>query len=1014
MGNDIQRRDFFKVLAATGAATAAVAGCADPPEKLIPYLVPPTNIEFVPGHPVEYATTCMECPAACGMVVKTREGRAIKAEGNPDHPGNAGALCVRGQASLQTLYNPARLASALVREGTTWKAVPWTQAETTLAERIRGLSDRRQLVYLTGNGAGTRGRFLDAWLAALGGAPKLVFEPLGQQNIKAANDQSFRRPEIPQYRIEQATFLLNFGSDFLETWLNPVRQARAFAAMHAIDDAKRSKGRFVHVGPHVSLTGANADQWVAIRPGSERILALALAREVLQRRGKSVSPPEAARLREYLAPYTLESAQDATGVAKDRIAQLAREFAGARSSLALAGGTLAASEAGTATQVAVNLLNHVAGNLGKTVHFGEAQQIDHGAPFSEVLALVKRMQAGAVQLLIVDGANPLHALPATAGFADALAKVPTVVSLSPAWDETTSKAHLVLPGLTFLESWGDAFPQKGVNALVQPVMAPVYPLKSVEDTLLAVARAAGATQFEKTATYYDYLRAAWAGVQKEVGNREAFDVFWRKALQAGGVFQQVSASGAVRLDLRVLAEPAPRGKLAGTGLVLLPTASLRHHDGRGARNPWLQEIPDPISQVVWDSWADIHPTTAKRLGIAHGQAIRVKSPYGEVETAAYLHYGVHEDAIAIPLGQGRTDSGRDADQRGVNVMTLLPAVHDPASGQFAFVTTRVSVEPLPHQAFLVQTDGSPRQLGRGIIQQMSLEQVAKGEAPAAGHGGEVAAAAAGAAGQSAAGTVHARAASFYPPRERTPGYHDPYRWGMSVDGDRCTGCSACVAACYAENNIPVVGKERVGLGREMSWLRIERFIEGRGEEYQTLLQPMFCQQCSNAGCEPVCPVYATYHNPEGLNAQVYNRCVGTRYCSNNCAYKVRRFNWFNYEFKSPLHLQLNPDVTVRSKGVMEKCTFCVQRIQHARLKADGEGRPIKDGEVQPACVQTCPTRALTFGNLADPASEVSRKSMRGEEARQKRVRQYEVLEELANLPAVTYQRRVRVTTEQEA
>jgi molybdopterin-containing oxidoreductase family iron-sulfur binding subunit len=296
---------------------------------------------------------------------------------------------------------------------------------------------------------------------------------------------------------------------------------------------------------------------------------------------------------------------------------------------------------------------------------------------------------------------------------------------------------------------------------------------------------------------------------------------------------------------------------------------------------------------------------------------------------------------------------------------------------------------------MVQNDGSPRQLGREIIQTISLKEAKEGTAPK----------------REESGNPH----NFYGGQEKqNPGYHDPYRWGMTVDVDRCTGCSACAGACMSENNVPVVGKERNALGREMSWLRIERYLEGEGDSFQVLMQPMFCQQCGNAGCEPVCPVYATYHNPDGLNAQIYNRCVGTRYCSNNCAYKVRRFNWFQYDFTAPLHLQLNPDVTVRSRGVMEKCTFCVQRIQRAKMAAHEQGREIKDGEVTPACVQTCPTGALTFGNLADPNSAVSKKALRGEEQAKQRVRQYEVLEELRQLPAVTYLRKVTLTQTTEA
>jgi molybdopterin-containing oxidoreductase family iron-sulfur binding subunit len=992
MHQGIRRRDFFKVLAAGSAATVAAAGC-EPPEQLIPYLLPPDNIEFVPGNPIEYATTCAECSAGCGMVIQTREGRAIKAEGNPDHPVNQGALCIRGQASLQTLYNPARLKSALKRTAEGWEAIGWDAAEQELQARISAVADKRQIVLLTGHVAGSKAAFLDAWLEALGASPKVVLEPLAQHNVRKANELTFFRKETPQYRVSEADFLLNFGAEFLETWLSPVQQNREFAAMHSLDEAGAKKGKFVHVGPHVSLTGANADQWVPVRPGTEMVLALALAREVFEKNKRNFRGREGDLLARFLGPYTLDRAAQETGAEKKTLAKLAGEFRTAKASLALAGGNTVAGDMGTNTQVAVNLLNYVAGNIGKTVLFGASREIDRATPYAEVLEVVRRMKAGEVKLLLIDGTNPLYSFPPAVRFEEALDKVETIVSFSSAWDETTHRAHLALPGLTFLERWGDAFPQKGTSSLMQPVMAPLYPLKAMEDTLLAAAGKLGLSQFEKTPTFREYLRAAWAEKQKETGSKAEFESFWSGSLQKGGVFQQISFSTSVRLNQALLARKMQAGKIQGEGLVLLPTVSLRHHDGRGASKPWLQEIPDPISQVAWGSWADINPDTGRKLGISHGEQIRISSPHGELETVAYFHYGVHRDAIAVPMGQGHTKSGRNADQVGVNVMGLLPSAADRASGEFAYLSTRVKVQGSGKRAFHIQLDGSPRQGERGIIQTMTLEQYRKGEVPV--HGAH----------QPVEG--HApRNRDFYAPREKTPGYYDPYRWGMVVDSDRCTGCSACTAACYAENNLPVVGKERVALGREMSWMRIERFMEGEGNGYQTLLQPMFCQHCGNAGCEPVCPVYATYHTPEGLNAQVYNRCVGTRYCSNNCVYKVRRFNWFNYEFESPLNLQLNPDVTVRSKGVMEKCTFCVQRIKRVRDTANDEGRLVADGEIVPACVQTCPTKALTFGNLADASSKVSQKAMRGEPRKKQRVRQYEVLEELANLPAVTYLRKV--------
>ncbi|MEE8434042.1 MAG: 4Fe-4S dicluster domain-containing protein [bacterium] len=1007
MTKGMQRREFFKAIAVGGAVTA-VASCVDKPEKLIPYLMPPDNVEFVPGIPLEYATTCMECPANCGMIVKTREARAIKAEGNPDHPLSRGALCIRGQASLQTHYNPARYASARRRGKDGWEDISWQDAEQQFSAMLRAAADKRGIVYITGNAAGSRAGFLDKWLGELGAASKVVLDPLGGHSIRAANKRTFGRAEVPQYRIEAAKLLLNFGSDFLETWQNPVENAQRYTEMHAYDDQRKNKGKFIHVGPHLSLTGSNADQWVNVKPGSEAIVALALAKGVLQRRSGSIPAADRTRLAKYLKPYTFAKAAADSGADSGDLEKLAQEFSAASPGIAIAGGTALATTGATETQVAVNLLNYVAGNIGKTVVFGGARQIDPSTPFSEIKKVVSRMMAGKVQVLIVDGANPLYNLPGVMRFSKALERVQSIVSLSSAMDETTERAHLIMPGQSFLERWGDAFPQDGVSSLVQPVMASIYPgIKAAEDTLLSVAKTLGLKAFKGIDTYRDYLRGQWRAMQEKVQPGGDFEAFWRTSLQRGGVFSAsgASASGAsttVTLEAGALSGRPEVVKLAGDkkGMALLPVPSLRHRDGRGASNPWLQEIADPITNVVWDSWADINPVTAKKMGIVHGAQIRVRSDMGQFNLAVNLHYGVNEDVIAIPLGQGHTDSGRNADLVGVNIVDLLPVAVDKDSGDFAYLSTRVTVEATGKTGYLVQTTGSPRQLGRGIIQTQTLEDARAGKAP----GGEN-------------GAGHAkRERDFYPKREdqaATPGYYDPYRWGMTVDVDRCTGCSACIAACYAENNLAVVGKTRIGLGREMSWITVQRFFEGEGDQYKTLMQPMFCQHCSNAGCEPVCPVYATYHNPEGLNAQIYNRCVGTRYCSNNCPYKVRRFNWFGYEWEAPLHLQLNPDVSMRSKGVMEKCTFCVQRIRRAKYAANDEGRELRDGEVTPACVQTCPTKALAFGNLSDAQSVVAKNAMRGHGG-ENRVRQYEVFPSLKQLPAVTYLRKVTFEPIEEA
>ena len=407
-------------------------------------------------------------------------------------------------------------------------------------------------------------------------------------------------------------------------------------------------------------------------------------------------------------------------------------------------------------------------------------------------------------------------------------------------------------------------------------------------------------------------------------------------------------------------------------------------DGSGANKPWLQETPNPISQIVWDSWVEINPDTAQKLGITDRELVMVKTAQGEVRATAYYHFGIHRDAIAIPLGQGHQHSGKSADRYGVNVLDLLPATLDD-SGSMAFVSTRAEIAGTGERSYTVNMDGNARQLGRDIAAATTVEELHDGGHHEAEHRPQ-------------------EIVEFYPDRAETAGYYQPYRWGMTIDLDRCNGCSACVVACYSENNIPVVGKERTAIGREMSWLRMERYIEGYGDDFETRMVPMLCQQCGNAGCEVVCPVYATYHNPEGINAMIYNRCVGTRYCSNNCAYKVRRFNWFNYEFPAPLDQQLNTSITTRDVGVMEKCNFCIGRITDAKHQAQELGRDVQDGELVSACQQTCPTQAITFGNLMDPDSKVSKLAMRDEQ--EKRDRQYEVMPELNYKPAITYLKKV--------
>ncbi|UCF18389.1 MAG: molybdopterin-dependent oxidoreductase [Gemmatimonadota bacterium] len=1004
--SEIKRRDFLKILGLSGAGTGLVGCTQEPAKKLIPYLVQPE--EIIPGIPSWYASVCGECPAGCGVHVKVREGRPIKVEGNPEHPVNAGRLCSRGQAALQGLYDPDRITGPLRRvEGSEeFQAISWQDAEALLVERIQALrqSGRSDRLYLfSDSSVSSLDRLFDLWLGAIGSANRIIYDSFDVEPLREANRLTFGLAEIPRYQIDEADLVLSFGAGFLETWITPVQYTRLFASSQRYQAGR--KGRFIHIGPRVSLTGTNSDEWVSARPGAAMLLALAMTR-VLVAEGRAGA--RGAAIRPLVEPYTPERVAEATGVDAETIVRLAQEFAAAPSCLALPPGVELADRNAAAAHVAVNLLNYAAGNIGRTVRFGPNVLRRRPASLDRLAVVAEAMRSGAVQIALIHGIDPVHTLPPALGFADALENVGLLVSFASHMDETAARADLILPDHTPLERWSDHQPETAVHGLMQPTVNPVFDTKATGDVLLSVAGqiggdlAAGLTW----PTYLDYLRDSWGAVHRDFAPFQSFDEFWREALARGGVWREAAAQP-VTLNPAVSGVAFDDSTLDGGAaepLTLLTYASPNLYDGRGANKAWLQELPDPVTKVVWNSWLEIHPDLADQLGVRNGDLVTVSSPAGRLDAPVYVYRGIRPDTVAIPIGQGHVHYGRSASGRGVNPLTLLSAATDRASGGRAWLSTRVSLAATGASVRLVEAQGSADDHGREVAEAITLAAAAEADR-------------------------HAIEALAQNPDALVEASEDadpksPYRWGMAVDLSSCVGCSACVTACYAENNIPVVGEARCAEGREMAWLRIERYYEqahgdtGHGPEHgnpshegngsagslHVVHLPVMCQHCGNAPCEPVCPVYATYHNPEGLNIQVYNRCVGTRYCSNNCPYKARRFEWFDFEFPFPLNLQLNPDVTVRQKGVMEKCTFCVQRIMKARSDANALGRDVADGEVVPACAQTCPADAIVFGNLRDPDSRVSQLSRSG--------RAYHVLGELNTRPAVTYLKEVVRGTEE--
>lgn len=997
MTDGIKRRDFLKVLG-VGGAGATLTGCStESVERLIPYVVPPEDI--TPGVATWYTTVCDGCSAQCGMWVRTREGRAVKLEGNPEHPVSGGALCSRGHASLQHLYNPDRYTGPMIREGGSLRSATWEEAEALLAQRIQGAGGN--VLFIGGHAGPTMNVLVDDFLAAIGGN-RVEYEAVSDAPLREAARMAFGSETLPRYDMEQAGFLISFGDDFIETGASPVAYQRQYARMSAADE-HGDKGKFVFVGPRLSLTGLNADEWIPIRPGGEAALALGMAGIIAQNGG------DAGPYASVLATYDLRTAAQTSGVSEGTIRELAERFVSEGPGLALGPGVGGHHRGATGAHLAALILNAVAGSVGRTVHLDGGPR-SASAPYADMEAAIRAMAGGQVGVVMVHGSNPAYSLPAASGFSDAFGSVGFKVSFASAPDETSAMADLILPDRHFLEAWGDSMPSAGVMALRQPVMqaVPHFDSKQTGDVLLSVASRNG--QSLGGTTFYDFMRAHHeAGHDAAMGD---FEAHWRETLKTGVANMAAQeARPPAQLQAPDSAITFDMPSMDGDGdFVLLVHPSPRFGGGELSNSPWMLELPDPVSKITWHSWLEMNPRAAEERGIREGDIVTVSSDQGSVDVPVWIYPGIREDAVALAMGGGHTDFGRWATGNGVNAMDLLPAVTEQPSGAMVTIATTVSVTPTGERRRIATVDGSQGdQHDRPIAPAVALADLGHAEEHEEGGHGELQEL------QGVGGFVPVPAEGGAPgafPLEgaRHGEYataHEGPRWVMAIDLDKCTGCSACVTACQAENNVPWVGENQIIMGREMHWMRIERYYEhvdaAEASHLDVRFLPMLCQHCGNAPCEPVCPVFATYHTPEGVNAQIYNRCVGTRYCANNCPYKVRVFNWYRYTDENvpePMNWQWNPDVTVRTEGVMEKCSFCMQRIRKVENRAALEdGRDIRDGEIVPACQQGCSAEAIVFGNIRDPESRVSH-VLANE-------RTYRVLDELLNTqPAVNYLKKV--------
>ena len=948
------RRDFLTIAGFSVAAAALTACSRGRVQKAIPFLNKPE--ELTPGVPTLYASTCGGCSAGCGLVVKTRDGRPIKIEGNDVSPLFGGGTCAVGQATVLSLYDDERLKHPL------WRGKPasWEDVDARIEAHLReAIAARKRVVLLSRTILGpTTRRLIGEWTSRPG-FEHVTYDPISFTALREATAASFGVDGLPHYRFARARTIVGIEADFLGTWLSPVEFARDYAAGRRLEST-RAMSRHIQFESGVSLTGCNADTRVAIAPSERGLVALGLFSRIARKLGLADIPDAAER---SMDPRALDAAADDLWRTRGE-------------SLVVSGAD------DVATQVIVHATNALLGGVGTTVDLDRPSLQRQGDDVA-VARLIDDMARGHVDVLIVYGVNPAYDYPQPDRFVAAMRDVPLTISCSDRVDETAALAHAVCPDHHFLEAWGDAEPVASFFSLAQPTIAPLFDTRAAQDSLLK--------WLGRTPDFYEYLRAFWRETLYPLQSQYAtFDEFWDHSLHDGVFTLPAQAAAEKRFGGDVGAAAAAIGRDQNRsaaehhpdGYEVHLYEAVGQRDGAHANNPWLQELPDPVSKVTWGNYAAVAPSVASRLGVSSGDVVALDTGTSRIELPVCVQPGQSPRAISVALGYGRRQAGRVGGGVGTNAYALVRLV----AGMRRYSRTGVTIARTGRVDPLAATQTHHSMEGRTIVQETTL--AAWLASSSAAHPGQA---------------PHAEVPSLW--AERPSGAH---AWGMAIDLNSCNGCSACITACQAENNVPVVGKDEVRRGREMHWMRIDRYYTGSEDDPGTLVQPMMCQHCNNAPCEPVCPVLATVHSSDGLNQQVYNRCIGTRYCENNCPYKVRRFNWFEYARNSSFDfnmnsalgaMTLNPDVAVRSRGVMEKCSLCVQRIQAGKLAAEQDGRPVADGDIKTACQQVCPADAIVFGDLSDPESHVSRLN-RSE-------RRYRVLEELGTRPNVSYLAKVR-------
>ncbi len=975
------RRDFLKFLG-FGVAAASLAACEAPVRKTIPYLVKPENI--TPGIPNYYASTFADGHEYASVVVKTREGRPIKIEGNELSPLNKGGASARAQASVLGLYDKARLTAPTAAGN----ATTWDVADRAIKTKLTETAARQGKIRIVSSTivSPTTKKVIGDFITKYPTAKHVTYDAASQYGIIKAHQLGFGKAALPTYSFDKAEVIVSFGADFLGNWFSSVEHSRQYAETRKLNGEKKAMSRHIQFEALMSLTGSNADMRHKLRAGHTGAGLVALYNYLAGKAG---------------------AAAVSGGVKTDAdaaIAKAAQELWAAKGKSLVVCGSNNVND-----QLVVNAINNMLGNYGNTLSIAKHSNLRQGND-EEVAEVLREMNAGEVGAVIFYNSNPVYTYPDSVAFAAALAKVPVKISLSERADETAIKCDYVCPDSHYLESWNDAEPHKGHYSLGQPTIQKLFNTRQAQESLLTWADA-------PVTVYHDFLAQNWRQTYLASLAGQASIIDWEKALQ-DGVLNTVTEEVAATFAGNVSAAAAAIAARKSDGLEVVVYEKAGMGNGNHANNPWLQELPDPVSKITWDNYFAMSPKMAKEKGVVQGNVIEVKAGAVTVKGPVCLQPGQADNTIAIAYGYGRTNVGKAGDGIGANAYPFVTF----SEGSFNYMSSGAAMgKTVDADYLLAGTQTHHTMMGRAIVKETTLEEYKKDSR--AGNEVELL--------NTYKGKVKPTDLNLWA-TDKNPGFEKPnHFWGMSIDLNSCTGCGACVVACTAENNVAVVGKDEISRSREMHWIRIDRYYtsdmdkekakeEGVGklsmyglmeepaENPEVVFQPVMCQHCNHAPCETVCPVVATTHSSEGLNMMAYNRCVGTRYCANNCPYKVRRFNWFKYSDNAKFDFNmnddlgkmvLNPDVIVRSRGVMEKCSMCVQRIQYGKLEAKKQGRRPKDGEIKTACAQTCPTNAITFGDYNDASSELNKQT--------KSERMYHLLEEIGVQPSVNYLTKVR-------